>query len=178
MSSANMKQDKTVILRPAKASEAEAIHALMTEVYEELPDKDIYSCDDLENVKHYLNDAGFGVVGINKDGRIISSLICQYPGTNDDNLGLDVGLSEEELLRVVHFESAVVHRDYRGQGLEGRMIAFAEERIDKERYNIFFGTVSPDNPASCHTAEKNGFEYLITKEKYGGLIRRIYCKRV
>ena len=162
----------------AEASEADAVHALMEEVWEELPNKDIYSCDDLENVRNFLKGAGFGIVGVNKDGRIVSSLICQYPGTNDDNLGFDIGLSNEELLRVVHFESAVVHRDYRGQGLEGRMVAFAEDHIDKQRYDIFLGTVSPDNPASCHTAEKNGFSCLLTKEKYGGLIRRIYCKRV
>ena len=170
--------EKTVRLRLAEASEAEAIHALMVEVYDGLSFKDIYSCDDLENVRRYLNNGGFGVVGVNKDGRIVSSLICQFPGTNPDNLGLDTGLSKEELLRVAHFESAVVHPAYRGQGLEGRMIVFAEEHIDRNRYDIFFGTVSPDNPASCHTAEKNGFECLLTKEKYGGLIRRIYCKRV
>ena len=37
-------------------------------------------------------------------------------------------------------------------------------------------TVSPDNPASYQSFEKNGYKYMVTKEKYHGLVRKIYLK--
>ena len=67
---------------------------------------------------------------------------------------------------------------YRGNGLQCQMIRYAEESIDADRFRYFMATVSPDNPASCRSLEKLGYAPLKTVEKYGGLARRVYCKKV
>ncbi len=188
--------EKRVELRLAKISDTGRIHLLMQEVYEELQDKSIFICDDLDHVRKYIEGNGFGVVGVisvsssegedyaksqengQADEEIVSSLIVQFPGLNEDNLGRDMGLSEGELLKVAHFESAVVRKDCRGQGLERRMAEYAERNIDISKYRYFMATVSPDNPASYKTAEKLGYKCIAEKEKYGGYSRRIYLKEV
>ena len=78
--------------------------------------------------------------------------------------------------KVVHMESVAVLPEYRGYHLQEKMLRYAEECIDKKQYSYLLATVSPDNPASYHSFEKCGYALVMTKEKYGGLLRRIYEK--
>lgn len=172
-----MKKDE-IMLRTAQIEDAEAIHSIMQKVYDLLDDKTIYVCDDLEYVTEHIEERGLGVVAINSDKNIIASFILRYPNDSEDNLGRDIGLSEDELNSVVHMETAVVLPEYRGKGIQKLMLDYAEKLINKNDYNIFMATVSPDNPASYKTFEKAGYKHVLTKEKYGGLKRRIYLKRV
>lgn len=167
-----------LLLRVAKADDAIEIHNLMQEVYNRLEDKNIYVCDDLEYVQTYIVDRGFAVVACNISGKIAASFVFRYPMLQADNLGRDIGLAEEELPKVVHMESAVVLPEYRGQGLQYKMLQYAEKIIDTSKFRYFMATVSPDNPASYKTFEKSGYQLIMTKEKYNGLKRRIYCKIV
>lgn len=161
-------------IRIATLDDANEIYNLMKEVYERLEDKDLFVCDDLDYIISQISGNGFAVVACNEEGKIIGSFLIRYPGGSLDNLGRDIGLKEEELEKVAHMESVVVHPDFRGQGLQSQMLRFAENRIEKKAY--FLATVSPYNPASCRSFEKNGYEHVMTKEKYGGLVRRIYKK--
>ena len=105
----------------------------------------------------------------------MGSLILRIPDA-EDNLGKDIGFSEEECQRVIHVESAVVAPLYRGNALQRRMLQIAETMIDRVKYSYLMATVSPDNPASYKTLESLGYELIVTKEKYDGLMRRIYRK--
>ena len=154
------------------------IYALMKTVYEGLDDRSLYVCDDIEYVKKHINSKGFIVKSCNDDGKIVGSFIFRYPGMQEDNLGRDIGLAEGELPKVVHMDSAVVLPEYRGHGLQSAMLSYAEKLIDKKQYSYFMATVSPNNPASYKSLEKNGYHLVLTKEKYGGLIRRIYLKEI
>ena len=78
----------------------------------------------------------------------------------------------------MHVESAVVASEYRGYALQGRMLQEAEHLIDRAKYSYLMATVSPENPASYKTLEKLGYELVLTKEKYGGLMRRLYIKNM
>lgn len=172
-----MKRDE-ILFQLAAKEDAKEIHELMEQVYKELEDKSLYVCDDMEYVNRHISGAGFAVKASNYDGKIVGVFIFRYPGTQDDNLGRDVGLEEGELSKVVHMESAVVLPEYRGRGLQSKMLKYAEELIDKNKYKYFMATVSPNNPASYKSFEKNGYELMLTKEKYDGLVRRIYLKKV
>ena len=165
-----------ILYRPAVPDDAEEISSLMDEVYNRLEDKSIYVCDSIDHVRSCLSEKGFGVVATNSQGKIIGSFIMLYPGKSEDNLGRDIGLPEEKLCSVVHMESAVVLPEYRGNGIQKKMLFYAEELIDKSNYRYFMSTVSPDNPASFRSLEKSGYKHILTKEKYGGLTRRIYLK--
>ena len=124
--------------------------------------------------------------------RIISYLIVRFPQTAADNLGRDAGLSDSELPHVVHLESAGVLPAFRGHGLQGKMVDFAVDFLahgstpllnsdtlhGKDHVLHLFATISPDNPASFLTFERRSFRVIKTTKKYGGLLRRIYYKKM
>lgn len=66
----------------------------------------------------------FAVKASNYDGKIVGSFIFRYPRIQDGNLGLDIGLAEGELSKIVHMESEVILPEYRGHGLQGKMLKF------------------------------------------------------
>jgi len=167
-----------MLLTIASEDQADEIYHVMKAVYEQLEDKNLYVCDDLEYVKLHIKEAGFTVVACNEDAEIVGVFLVRYPGLDEDNLGRDIGMKQEQLNQVVHMESAVVLPQYRGRGLQQAMLKYAEQVIDKSKYKYFCATVSPDNPWSYHVFEKNGYQLKITKEKYAGLMRRIYIKEV
>lgn len=166
------------ILRKAGLEDAENIYAIMRRVTDALTDKSLFVCDDLDYVRTQLKTGGFGVVACNKDNEIVASFIIRYPHRSEDNLGRDIHFTEEQLDFVAHMESVVVLPKYRGRHLQEKMLRYAEELIDTNRYHYLLATVSPDNPASYLSFERNGYSHIITKEKYGGLQRRIYLKEI
>ena len=165
------------IFRVAEAKDAQKIHNLMVEVYEQLENKSLYVCDDLAFVKRHISHEGFTVVACTKEDKIVGSLILRIPD-EEDNLGKDIGFSEKKCQSVIHVESAVVAPLYRGNALQRRMLQIAEAMIDRVKYSYLMATVSPDNPASYKTLESLGYELIVTKEKYDGLMRRIYRKEL
>ena len=165
-------------IRKAVCQDAKAIHDIMLRTAESLDDKSLYVCDDYEFVKRHIDQEGFGLVVCNDVEEIVAGFLFRFPGAAEDNLGRDILLSEEELEKVVHMESVVVLPEYRGNHLQEKMLRYAETLIDKTKYKYLLATVSPDNSASCRSFENYGYQVAITKEKYGGLIRRIYKKSV
>jgi len=88
----------------------------------------------------------------------------------------NIPLTSENLNRVLHMDSASVHPNHRGHGLESRMIDFTETLVDTSKYCYSFATVAPKNFASLKSFERNGYQVILTKEKYGGLIRHVMLK--
>lgn len=173
------KMDKNdIVIKIATKEQANEIHKVMETVYDCLEDKTLFVCDDLDYVNNHIENEGFAVIAQNKDSQIVGSFIFRYPKESEDNLGRDIGLNESELNKVVHMESVAVLPKYRGKGLQLAMLRFAEELIDKTKYKYFIATVSPDNKWSYNSFEKNGYKLITTKEKYDGLMRRIYLKEV
>ncbi len=165
-------------IRQAIPEDVEAIYNVMVQTVEALEDKTLFVCDDLVYVKEQLEKSGFGTVACRADGEIVGSFLFRYPDLAEDNLGRDIDLPDNKLAQVVHMESAVVLPEYRGNHLQERMLQFGEKLIDRTKYRFLLATVSPDNPASYLTFERNGYELMVTKEKYGGLLRRIYQKEL
>lgn len=171
----------------AEQTDLQEMYELMQRVYEDLENRSLFVCDDYECVREHFEKKGFAVKACNEAGRIVGCFFCTFPGLEEENLGYDLGLPEGELCKVVNMDAAVVDKAYRGQGLQGRMLRMAEQCISEMqlvhegtnlKYRYYLATVSPENPASFTTLEKNGYVCKLTKEKYGGLLRRIYCKQV
>ena len=87
-----------------------------------------------------------------------------------------MSLPTEELNKVLHMDSATVLPEHRGHGLEAKMISYAESLIDTSKYCYSFATVAPENLASLKSLERNGYEVMVTKEKYFGFIRCVMMK--
>ena len=87
-----------------------------------------------------------------------------------------IPLTQDNLNRVLHMDSASVLPSHRGHGLEQKMIGFAETLVDTSKYCYSFATVAPENMASLKSLEKNGYQVLVIKEKYDGVIRCVMMK--
>ena len=169
-----MDSGKEFTVRKASVKDAEAMYRVMAAAAGALQDKTLYVCDDLDYVRHYIQTDGFGVVACDEDGETVGILLCTFPGRADNNLGRDIHLEDSELDQVVHVESAAVLPECSGNHLMERLVVYAQSLVDGKEYKYLMATVSPDNPASFKTLEKCGFKAVMTKEKYGGLLRRIY----
>lgn len=102
------------------------------------------------------------------DGNRLAAIFdILHPGLESFNYGYDLGLSRDELLQVVHMDTAAVHPDYRGQGLQRKMMGIAEEALAGKGKRILLTTVHPDNRFSLNNMLHR--DYVIQKrlEKYG-----------
>ncbi len=165
-------------IRIVREDEAETVCQVIQEVYDQLENKELFATSDLDYIKAHLGAEGFMVAAYDSQGKMVGNFMVRYPMDAEDNLGRDLGIPKEELHKVAHMESAVVLPEYRGNHLQAWMLQYAEHMIDQEKYIYFMATVSPDNPASYRSLEANGYQMMMTKEKYGGMLRRIYCKKV
>ena len=173
-------EDDGYTLRLATAEDAGDINRIMQAGYDSLENKDLFVMEPPEWVDMVLSDPanGFGVMGIDPNGKAVGYFIVYYPGPEDDyNYGFDLGFTYEQRCQVANMETTAVLPEARGHHLEARMVAFAENHID-DKHIYYMGTVSPDNPASYKAAEANGYKCMATKEKYGGKMRRIYLKQI
>ena len=75
-------------------------------------------------------------------------------------------------------EIAMVRKEYRGQGLQRKMMEESEQILKEQVYHYLLGTAHPDNVASVNTFLKLQYEQVMTKEKYGGMKRSIFCKEI
>lgn len=118
------------------------------------------------------------------DGELAAFLIVRYPGEAADNLGLEllnipievVAEGQELLYHVAHMESAAVHPAHRGKGLQGKLLAKAEEIEVFRGTGYLMATVHPDNIYSLRNLEAAGYLCIRETEKYGGLRRKVMCK--
>ena len=129
------------------------------------PDEEVYDMMEQDAMGIWLAE----------DGERIAAVFCVvYPGMQNFNLGYELDFSEEDLNRVVHMDTAAVHPDYRGQGLQYRMMLHAEQEL---RGRILLCTIHPDNKYSLNNVLKQGYTLNYTTEKYGS-IRHVLRKDI
>ncbi len=106
-----------------------------------------------------------------------SSLLISSDNYNNCR-NYNIALTSENLECVVHMDSSSVLPEHQGHHLESRMIAFAEILIDTSKYHYSFATVAPENVASLKSLVHNGYQIMVTKEKYGGVMRCVVMKEL
>ena len=142
---------------------------MIHEIYSELPNKEWFSLDSVEEVTSYMMTGGFGLKAM-CDGRLAGVFIARTK-----NLGK---FDAEQRKQSAHMEIAMVRKEYRGQGLQRKMMEESEQILKEQGYHYLLGTAHPDNVASVNTFLKLQYEQVMTKEKYGGMKRSIFCKAI
>jgi len=99
--------------------------------------------------------------------RLAAAFDILHPGLDSYNYGYDLDLSKEDLLRVVHMDTSAVHADYRGRGLQCRMVDEAEKSLSGKGYRILLCTVHPENRYSLNNMLSQGYAIQKRIEKYG-----------
>ena len=105
-------------------------------------------------------------LAMDKD-RVAAVFSVLHPGMESYNYGYDLELPEPELLRVVHMDTSAVHKDYRGLGLQRKMVQTAERELSQQGSKILLCTVHPDNLFSLNNMIQQGYEIQKRMDKYG-----------
>ncbi|GLC81838.1 GNAT family N-acetyltransferase [Lacrimispora brassicae] len=149
-------------------------------VWQQIERKDWFVADDSEYTCRILKEGnGIGYKAFEKDsGALAGVFIAALPGKREENLGRDMGLSEEELGKVAHMESVAIFPEYRGNGLQYRLMKTAEEELRRLGCRYLMCTVHPENRFSRDNMIRQGYQVVLTKEKYGGYLRDILLKEL
>ena len=141
-------------------------------IVKELDDPELFHPDSIHFIRDRIRKRG-RVIGITSENRLIAYRIISFPGSDPDNLGIDLELAENELPRVAHLEFFVVHPEYRGNALQLKTIPPAISVLHDFGYEHLCATASPKNYPAVSNLLKGGFVIKELKEKYGGKLRYI-----
>ena len=131
-----------------------------------LAQDDWFFLDPDEEVREMMEQDRVGIWLAEDEERIAAVFCIVYPGLEAFNIGYDLGFSEEELMRVVHMDTAAVHPDYRGRGLQSRMMHHVEQEL---RGRILLCTIHPDNCYSLNNVLKLGYTIEKKTERYDSI---------
>lgn len=153
--------------RKGSASDTETLIHFLNEIKTYMPQKEWFYVDPPEIIRAMMMD-GTMELWLVEDGHSVAAIFdILRPGLADFNYGYDLGLSEEELLQVVHMDTSAVHPDYRGNGLQVRMMRIAEQELSGKGRRILLTTVHPDNHYSLRNILSQGYRIQKRTEKYG-----------
>lgn len=128
-----------------------------------------------EFVRQHMGPRGI-VLGAFVRNRLVAFRNVYYPGSMDKqwNLGLDLGLAEEDLSKVANLQMVCVHPGFRGYGLAYKMNQVALGLLlEKGTHCNVCATVSPYNIWNLRILIASGFCICKLKSKYGGKLRYI-----
>ncbi|PIC84042.1 GNAT family N-acetyltransferase [Sporosarcina sp. P1] len=110
------------------------------------------------------------------EGRLVAFRAMLDPGEDDEHLGIDVGISQNELSNVLYSEISAVDPDFRGNGLQTTLGKWLMEHVKKDRYRYICTTVAPFNIPSLKDKFALGLRIKGLKVKYGHKLRYILFK--
>lgn len=116
------------------------------------------------------------MIGVFVEEKMIAFRAMLEPELDAEHLGIDAGLPEVELSKVIYQEISNIDPDYRGNGLQNYMGKLLMSRLDDKRFRYVCATVAPFNIASIKDKLELGLEIVALKEKYGGKLRYIFMK--
>lgn len=150
---------------------------LLHTVKDSMENPDWFYLDPDEDVHRMMKDGTMKLWVAMDEEKLAGAFSVVYPGLNCDNYGYDLGFTEEQLLKVVHMDTAAVHPDYRGHGLQRRLTGEAEAFLAGRGERILMSTVHPDNRFSLQNMQRMGYEVRTRTAKYGS-VRYVTCKYI
>ncbi len=170
-----MTNKNEVVVRVAQLEDVEEIYNLIVQVHEKIEDKRWYTyTKNIERYNLFVND-GYSVVACH-NGQIVGvclTYILRDDGTEFYQLVKDYYKDTNDVIEVINY---AVLENYRGMGLQNKMLSIVEEMLKNTKYKKFVATVHPDNKYSLNNMLKNGYKIAMKTKLYGGLDRCIIIK--
>ena len=104
-----------VTIRRCGPADADAFYALQNEVRAAMPHPEQFVPDTLENITGYLRTGM--CIGAWQQGRLGAYLILRLCGQSSENYAAFLGVPQSQWQHWANADSAVVHPDWRGNGL-------------------------------------------------------------
>ncbi|KAB2454070.1 GNAT family N-acetyltransferase [Bacillus cereus] len=157
----------------------EQILSLQNIVVEALEDKSRLQPLSQEEFQYILKGNGM-MIGAFIENELIAFRALLVPPIDDEHLGLDIGLPESELHRVIYQEISNVHPNCRGNGMQKILANVIMDELQKEdsKYDYVCCTVAPFNIPSLKDKFAQGMEIAVLKEKYGDSLRYVFVKKL
>ena len=157
----------------------EQILSLQNVVVEALEDKSRLQPLSQEEFQYILEGNGM-MIGAFIENELIAFRALLVPPIDDEHLGLDIGLPESELHRVIYQEISNVHPNCRGNGMQKILATVIMDELQKEdsKYDYVCCTVAPFNIPSLKDKFSQGMKIAALKEKYGGSMRYVFVKEL
>ncbi|PEU80262.1 N-acetyltransferase [Bacillus paramobilis] len=155
------------------------ILSLQNVVVEALEDKSRLQPLSLEEFQYILEGNGM-MIGAFIENELIAFRALLVPPIDDEHLGLDIGIPESELHRVIYQEISNVHPNCRGNGMQKILATVIMDELQKEdsKYDYVCCTVAPFNIPSLKDKFAQGMEIAALKAKYGGSMRYVFVKKL
>jgi len=153
--------------RKGTLEDTEQFIQFLNDVKSGMTQKDWFYLDPPESVRKMMADKTMELWLAMDGNRIAAAFDILHPGLSPFNYGYDLGLTEEELLQVVHMDTSAVHADYRGLGLQRKMVHSAEKKLSGQGRRILLCTVHPDNFYSLDNMLTQGYTIQKRISKYG-----------
>jgi len=147
-------------------ADIETFIQFLEEIRTGMTHKDWFYLDPPDVIRAMMADGTMQLWLAMEEDRLAAVFDVLHPGLNSYNYGYDLDLCEEELLQVVHMDTSAVHPDYRGLGLQARMVHMAEQELSG-RKRILLSTVHPENRFSLNNMLNQGYGIQKRVGKYG-----------
>lgn len=151
------------------------IMALQSKVKDTLTSSAFLSPLSEEEYTFILSGNGL-MIGVFVEEKMVAFRAMLEPGLDAEHLGIDAGIPQPDLPKVIYSEISNVDPDYRGNGLQNYMGKLVLKEIDRERFRYICATVSPMNIPSLKDKFLLGLQVIALKEKYTGMLRYVFMK--
>jgi hypothetical protein len=171
------KAELPFIVRRLSKADLEEILFVQEQVLNKLENKNVLQPLTIEEYQYILGSNGL-MIGAFAEGDLIAFRALVVPPVDEEHLGIDIGLSKDELGKVIYQEISNVIFDYRGNGLQKLLANLIMNELDREEHDFRYicCTVAPFNFPSLKDKFAQGMMIAALKEKYGGLLRYIFVK--
>jgi predicted acetyltransferase len=146
-------------------------------VVHHLADKEIFRTRSADYFQEHLQREK-SVIGVFCQDGLIAYNILSFPGDDNDNLGIDINLTKDDLLNVVHLATIAVHPDFRGNSLQSKMQRAHLRMIANLGYKHVCCMVSPKNLPSLQNILSQGLTIRALKIKFQWHLRYIMHKNL
>ncbi|WP_079505045.1 N-acetyltransferase [Mesobacillus jeotgali] len=169
--------EETFTVRELTLEDLDGILEVQNIIISSLTDRNALQPLTEEEYRHILQGNGI-MAGAFIDDRLIAFRALLVPMVDEDHLGRDIGLGEEELAQVIYQEISNVIPKYRGNKLQQTLAILLMQELSKQehQYRYVCCTVAPFNIPSLKDKFAQGLEIAALKEKYGGMLRYVFVK--
>ncbi len=162
-------------IRKCNLSDFQSVVDLNETIYAALPDQSVLRHNSPDMIASCLKEPNV-TLGI-WDGELLVAIGMLYvPQCIEEDHFHDLELEGD--YKSANQKLFLVREGYRGLGLQRQLIREVEKIAMSRGYNLLCTTVAPNNIFSINNFLAEGYVYAKTEQKYGGLVRNLYYKKL